>query len=123
MNLHETTKPQLPQVYSYVTTDGAADMSVTRGDVEVLHVNWEKLDWDYFSDYQAEDFLADWRTLGQIAAPELRRLERQSYLRQFSDRMSYVRAERRQDKERERVVRERELAQARRLLREAGELV
>lgn len=118
MNLH-TPKPQ---VYVFVTTDGHADFMVTSGEVDIVYVNWEKLDGNYFSDYQPEDFLSDWRELARITDPTIRQAERHGYLSNFSDKTHYIRANRQQDAQREVEQRLKAIERARKLLREAGEL-
>jgi hypothetical protein len=119
MNLHDT---QRPQIYSYVNTDGGSDVEVITGDIDVIHVNWEKLDSDYFGDYEAADFLGDWRALRRINDPKIRKRERTDYLRLFREQAKDARANRHWLRDYEKRTRAEKLEAARKVLREAGEL-
>lgn len=106
-------KPEQPQIYVYLTSGGILEYEVMRGDIDVVMVDWDE---------NMERDIDDWEEV----RGELERLVpsalRDQELKSVDDEIEELRDWEREREAAEQRREQNRLEEARRLLREAGEL-
>lgn len=103
----------LPQIYVWLTEGGMAEWEVTRGDIDVIFIDWDEY-------IRGERSIEDWEGLRENAERIASAGIRKTVLDEIDQAIADIRDQERMDEENEKTRERLRIDEAKKVLRDAG---